>query len=130
VLRVELGGTRVLLTGDIGAAAEHALLASGADLSADVLKLAHHGSAGSSTSEFLAAVAARVAVVSAACAARGLPNGQVLTRVRRHGMAVWWTGRDGAVLASLGQPGVSIVVWGWAARPRCPLPGLAAAEKR
>ena len=75
------------------------------------------------------AVGAQVAVVSAACARRGLPNGEVLERVRRHGMAVWSTGRDGAVLASLGQPGAAIVVWGWAARPRCTLPGVAAAER-
>jgi competence protein ComEC len=123
VVRVELGGNRVLLTGDIGAAAERALLASGVDLRADLLKLAHHGSAGSSTPEFLDAVAAPVALLSAACTRRGLPSGEVLTRVRQHGMAVWSTGRDGAIVASLAGPG-AIVVWGWAAHPRCSLPGV------
>ena len=61
VLRVELAGKRVLLTGDIGISAERGLLAAGADLRADVLMLAHHGSRGSSSPEFLEAVGAEVA---------------------------------------------------------------------
>ena len=56
VLRLTYGATSALFTGDIGADAEAALLARGAPLTADVLKLGHHGSAGSSTAPFLAAV--------------------------------------------------------------------------
>jgi competence protein ComEC len=64
VLRLVYGKVSFLLTGDIAVAGEQALLASGADLGATVLKLAHHGSDGSSTPAFLAAVQPQVAVIS------------------------------------------------------------------
>ena len=45
VVRVEVSGVTLLLTGDVEPAAQAELLASGADLRADVLKVPHHGSA-------------------------------------------------------------------------------------
>jgi competence protein ComEC len=102
VVRVEVAGRRVLLPGDLEAEGEAALLASGADLRADVLKLPHHGSRTSSTPELLAAVGARVAVTSAPCAGRfGMPHREVVGRARAGGAALWWTGRDGAVRVGL-----------------------------
>ena len=65
VLRLVYGDVSFLLTGDVAAAGEEALLAGGADLRATVLKVAHHGSDGSTTPAFLAAVRPRVAVISA-----------------------------------------------------------------
>ncbi len=103
VVRVEAGGRRVLLPGDLEAGGEAALLASRADLRAEVLKLPHHGSRTSSTAAFLAAVGASVAVASAPCAGRfGMPDGEVVRRARASGAALWWTGRDGAVRIGLG----------------------------
>jgi competence protein ComEC len=67
VVRVDVAGQRALLPGDLETSGEAALLASGADLRADVLKLAHHGSRTSSSRAFLAAVDASVAVASAPC---------------------------------------------------------------
>jgi competence protein ComEC len=105
VVRIDAAGRRVLLPGDLEASAEAALLASGADLRADVIKLAHHGSRTSSSAAFLAAVDAAVAVVSAPCGGRfGMPHPEVLRRTRAHALSVWWTGRDGAVLVGLGGP--------------------------
>jgi competence protein ComEC len=103
VVRIELEGRRLLLPGDIEAGAEAALLASGAELHADVLELPHHGSRSSSTPAFLAAVGASLAVASAPCAGRfGMPHAQVQQRVRAAGARLWWTGRDGAVRVGLG----------------------------
>jgi competence protein ComEC len=65
VLRLRHGAISVLLTGDLGAEGEAALLASGADLRSTVLKVGHHGSDGSSTPAFLDAVAPELAVISA-----------------------------------------------------------------
>jgi competence protein ComEC len=105
VVRIDAAGRRVLLPGDLEASAEATLLASGADLRADVLALAHHGSRTSSSSAFLAAVDASVAVVSAPCGGRfGMPHAEVLTRAREGDLSVWWTGRDGAVMVGLGSP--------------------------
>jgi competence protein ComEC len=103
VLRVERDGVRVLLPGDIDARAERALVDSAADLRADVLVLPHHGSDTSSSRAFLHAVGASVAVASAPCWGRfGMPHAGVLERAQEAGLAVWWTGRDGAVLVALG----------------------------
>jgi len=55
---------RMLLTGDAGDAAEQRFLAEGIDLHADVLKVGHHGSAYSSSPEFIAAVHPRYAIIS------------------------------------------------------------------
>lgn len=103
VLRVEVGGRVVLLPGDLEAAAEAALVASGAELGADVVKLAHHGSRTSSTRALLEAAGGAVAIASAPRSGRfGMPHPEVVARAHDAGYAVWWTGRDGAVLVQLG----------------------------
>ncbi len=60
----ERDGRRALLTGDAGAEAEKDLLNSGALFPADVLKVGHHGSRGSTTPAFLDAVCPRLALLS------------------------------------------------------------------
>ena len=106
VLRLRYGAVAALFTGDIGADAEAALLASGAPLSAEVLKVAHHGSAGSSTAPFLAAVRPRVALIGVGRDNRyGHPTQEALERLAAAGgVIVRRTDRDGAVeLLSDGQ---------------------------
>jgi competence protein ComEC len=112
VVRIEVAGRRVLLPGDLEAAGEAALVASGADLRADVVTLPHHGSRSSSTALFLQAVAPAIAVASAPCRGRfEMPHTEVLERAHAADASVWWTGRDGAVLVGLGNP---LVAWGHA----------------
>lgn len=101
VLAGEVFGRRVLLTGDAEAAAERALLRSeGAppELAADLLKVAHHGSRTSTTAAFLAAVAPRLALISAG---RNNPYGhpapEVRERLRRAGVRVLSTDRSGRI---------------------------------
>jgi competence protein ComEC len=55
---------RMLFTGDAGFAAEQRFLKTSIDLHADILKVGHHGSAYSSSPEFLAAVNPRFAIIS------------------------------------------------------------------
>lgn len=64
VLRLSWDHTRFLLTGDIEADAEALLLQSGQPLPVDVLKVAHHGSGGSSTAGLLRDVDPAFAVIS------------------------------------------------------------------
>ena len=64
VLLFERDGRRALLTGDAGAATERVLLREGRVPRADALKVGHHGSRGGTTPAFLAAVAARAALLS------------------------------------------------------------------
>ena len=128
VLRVEVAGSTALLAGDLEAAGEAGLLASGATLRADVLKLPHHGSRTSTTAAWLAAVAPRVAVASAPCRSRfGLPHAEVVARLAREGVPLWWTGRDGAVWLRLGIP---TAAWSVGAPRACPRRARAAAADR
>jgi competence protein ComEC len=102
VLRVVAPGGRVLLTGDIGRQAETALLAQEENLRAEVLVLAHHGSAGSSSASFLAAVAPQWALASAGYGNRwDFPRPAVRDRLARQGSALVVTGDVGAVRVSL-----------------------------
>jgi competence protein ComEC len=64
VLKLTWRNVSFLLTGDIEVEAENELLRSGADLHSTVLKVAHHGSATSSSAAFLQAVEPRLAVLS------------------------------------------------------------------
>ncbi len=115
VVRATVHGVRVLLTGDLGAAAEARLLRSGVDLRAEVLKVPHHGSA-DADAEFLAATRARVALVSVgADNTYGHPARTLLETLARSGMTVHRTDRDGdlAVAGSADR-------WGVAARGRGP----------
>jgi competence protein ComEC len=63
VLRVATSGRTLLLTGDVEVEAQEALVRSGVDLRADLLKVPHHGSAYQSPA-FLRAVHASVGVIS------------------------------------------------------------------
>jgi competence protein ComEC len=64
VLKLAWGHASFLLTGDLEAAGENALLQSGVDPQATVLKVAHHGSAYSTSESLLRAVRPLVAVIS------------------------------------------------------------------
>jgi len=98
VLRVQAPGLSILLPGDVEAAGEQAILESGRIARADVLKVAHHGSATSSTPDFLSAVSPRVAVLSLGAWNRfGFPEPGLPERLRRQGVRVFRTDRDGAV---------------------------------
>jgi competence protein ComEC len=102
VLRVSVGGSVLLLPGDLEQASEAALARRGG-LRADVLKLAHHGSRTSSSPPLLDAVAPSLAVVSAPLHGRfGMPHPEVVERLAARGLAWRWTGRDGALLIGLG----------------------------
>lgn len=64
VTKVRCGKVSFLLTGDAEKVSEEEMIASGADLTADVLKCGHHGSSTSSTAKFLKAVRPACAVIS------------------------------------------------------------------
>lgn len=118
VLRVELPGVRALLLGDLEARGEGALLASGADLRADVVKLAHHGSRSSSTSALLRAASPRLAIASAPLGGRfGWPHPEVRERLVASGIPLAWTGRDGALL--VGARGDAPCIRRWRFDARC-----------
>lgn len=96
VLRVEsAGGGSILLTSDIEAVDESALLARSRDaLRSDVLLVPHHGSRTSSTPEFIAAAGARDVLFPVGYRNRfGHPKAEIVERYV--GSSQWRTDRDG-----------------------------------
>ena len=96
VLRVVMGEVSFLLTGDIEADGEAALVSSGADLRATVLKVVHHVSSTSTTPVFLSRVAPAIDVISVGASnSHGHPTAVVLSRLT--GDYVMRTDEDGDV---------------------------------
>lgn len=109
VLRATVHGVQVLLTGDVGAEAQRRLLRSGVDVSADVLKVPHHGSADQDDA-FLTDVRASVATISAgADNDYGHPAASLLTRLRERDVQWWRTDLDGDVAVVVDDGRLSVV---------------------
>ncbi len=109
VLRVTSRYGVVLLPGDIGEVVEQRLLRQPEQVRADVVVVAHHGSAGSSSAAFVAATRARVAVVAAGHGNRfGHPREEVVRRWQRHGAEVLATPASGAVRLWLDADGLAV----------------------
>lgn len=82
-VRITYGEVSFLLTGDMFAEAEAALVAADAPIDADVLKVGHHGSRSSSTAAFLDRVSPSIAVISAGDGNRfGHPHAEVMDALR------------------------------------------------
>ncbi|MEY3200951.1 MAG: hypothetical protein RIR70_501 [Pseudomonadota bacterium] len=105
VLRVTAGGRRLLISADIEAPAEAALIARlGDDLRADFLIAPHHGSRTSSTPAFLEKVKPSVVIFPVGYRNRYRhPNGEVYARYQASGARLYRTDRDGALAFTLGQ---------------------------
>ena len=101
---------RMLFTGDAGVAAEHRFLSEGIDLSSTVLKVGHHGSAYSSSPEFIAAVRPRYAIISVGRHNMfGHPAPSTIDTLRRSRSTVYRTDERGAVtIVSDGEHGPSV----------------------
>jgi len=92
------GDTRFLFTGDFGVSTESTIVSEGMSVEADVLKVAHHGRRHSSSSGFLEAVGAEVAVVCVADNTYGHPTEEALQRLRDAGAQVCRTDLHGTVV--------------------------------
>jgi competence protein ComEC len=110
VLLVRVGRVRMLLTGDAEAPEEGWLLAHAREaLGADVLKVAHHGSATSTTAPFLAAVHPRLAIVSVgAHNSYGHPDGEVLEALQASGAQVLRTDLAGTIVVYTDGRGLDV----------------------
>lgn len=99
VLKLRYDDIGILLPGDIEEEAEERLLKQGADLSAAVLKVPHHGGRTSSSHEFLAKVQPQIAVISVGVRNRfHHPHPEALERYRAAGVTLYRTDQDGAVI--------------------------------
>ncbi|MBI4220035.1 MAG: DNA internalization-related competence protein ComEC/Rec2 [Chloroflexi bacterium] len=100
VLLLSYGDRAFLFTGDSSALAERWMLDSGANVRADVLKVAHQGSQTSSSDAFLAAVSPTIAIVPASLGNKyGHPHAEAMARIHQvvDPERVFITMRDGTV---------------------------------
>lgn len=107
-MMIEVAEVRVLLTGDLEPESQRAIVASGADLRADVLKVPHHGS-GKQDPRFLAATGADLAVISVgADNDYGHPAPRTLDLLTRSGMSVARTDTSGSVAVVRTDDGLAV----------------------
>lgn len=109
VFRLQYDGFTMLFCGDMEAQAERDLLADGAALRADVLKVAHHGSDTSTSAALLEAVQPRYAVISSGEDRSMLPRNAVLQRLHTAGAEIFRTDTDGAVVFSAADGKISVI---------------------
>lgn len=101
VISLRYGEQCFLFCGDAGEAAESAMLASGQDLQADVIKVAHHGSSSSTSARFLKTVSPGCAVI---CCGfdnpYGHPHQETLYRLLKAGISILRTDQLGTITMS------------------------------
>jgi competence protein ComEC len=87
-----------LFTGDIGASGELALISRANSISADILKVSHHGSDDSSNAAFLVAVSPAEAIISVGDNPSGYPHEETLDRLQSVGARIWRTDQAGTIV--------------------------------
>lgn len=99
VNKLEYKEMSLLFTGDAEKQAESELVSSGVDLSAEILKVGHHGSDSSSTDEFLDKVNPKYGVIS--CAkdnSYGHPRQEVIDRLNQRNIKILRTDEMGTII--------------------------------
>lgn len=112
LIRVLYGDTAVLLAGDMTQLGETLALKAQLDryFRADVLKVAHHGSADATFEDFLEAVSPAIAVISVGeDNSYGHPHPSLLDRLLERGITIYRTDRDGTVTLLLDGTSITVV---------------------
>lgn len=111
VIKVTFGNNKFLFTGDAQSSNEQDMINKGFDLSADVLKLGHHGSHTSTTQNFLNKVNPEYAVIS--CGVDndyGHPHKETMDRLKRMNITVYRTDESGTIVAESDGKNISFNV--------------------
>jgi competence protein ComEC len=99
VIKITYGEISFLLTGDAEAESEKEILESSAEIRADVLKVAHHGSSTSTTPAFLSMVKPEYAVISlGADNEYNHPHATTLTKLKKSGANILRTDEKGTIV--------------------------------
>ena len=98
VLKVTHGENSILFTGDAENKEEYDIIYADADIESTVLKIAHHGSASSTSGDWLNAVNPTVAVISCGMNNEyGHPTSEILDRLKERGIQTFRTDLHGDI---------------------------------
>lgn len=98
VIKLIYNDTSYLFTGDAESLSEKEMLENNLDLSADVLKIGHHGSKSSTSQDFLNAVNPKYAVISVGKDNDyGHPKASVMNRLKKSNISVYRTDELGTI---------------------------------
>ncbi len=111
VLEVECRGFTFLVGGDADAATEDSLVAEARTPTVDLLRVSHHGSAYSTSADFLEALAPKFAVVSVGPNLYGHPSPKTLERLSQAGCAILRTDEGGAWIVRVRDGTAKIQEW-------------------
>lgn len=101
VIRLQFGNTTFIFTGDAESLSEGEILQKQLDISADVLKIGHHGSKTSTTQNFLNKVNPKYAVISMAEGNDyGHPHKEVMDKLKAKNIEVYRTDESGTIIAT------------------------------
>ncbi|SDX38141.1 Metal-dependent hydrolase, beta-lactamase superfamily II [Marininema mesophilum] len=103
VVKVTHGKNSFLFTGDAESKAESDMVNSKQPLTANVLKVAHHGAKSSSTTAFLNKAKPKYAIISVGKNSYGHPDNGVLERLKKAGATVYRTDNKGDIIVSSDQ---------------------------
>jgi competence protein ComEC len=101
VIKVTYGNTKFLFTGDTQTINEEGMIKKGYDLSADILKVGHHGSDASTSKAFLNKVNPKYAVIS--CGKNndyGYPHKSTMDKLQAKNITVYRTDECGTVVCT------------------------------
>jgi competence protein ComEC len=100
VIKLKYGNTSFLFTGDAESVSEREMMRRGFDLSADVLKLGHHGSIRSTTDEFLERVNPKYAVIMVGRNNNySHPHKRTMEKLKTRRIPVYRTDENGTIVA-------------------------------
>lgn len=99
-IKLENGRNSFIFTGDAESSSESAMCSSGINLDCDVLSLGHHGSASSTSWEFLQNTVPEFAVISCGTGNQyGHPHSETMEKLQDMGILVFRSDKQGTVIA-------------------------------
>lgn len=113
VMKVVFGKTSILFTGDLSKNGEKYYIAKyGEFLKSDILKVGHHGSASSTSNEFLKMVNPKICLISVGEQNKfGHPSADVISRIKDLGSVILRTDKNKAAILSSDGKSFKMINW-------------------
>lgn len=108
IMHITAGTTSFLMTGDTEKKTEKELIKQYPDLSATILKVAHHGSTSSSGKDFIKQISPETAIISVGENSYGHPKEEVLKTLDNYSVSYLRTDKNGTIHINCSADGYSI----------------------